>query len=87
LLYDRIVFQKILDSLKSVTAQRTSVVIAHRLSTVVDADEILVLDKGTVVERGRHSQLLSNTNSLYSQLWQKQHEFAFSPMVLDLPKS
>ncbi|HAQ32724.1 MAG TPA: metal ABC transporter permease, partial [Rhodospirillaceae bacterium] len=48
-------------------------VIAHRLSTVVDADEILVLDAGHVVERGRHQELLA-TKGLYEDMWAKQQE-------------
>lgn len=47
--------------------------IAHRLSTVMDADEILVLDSGKLVERGTHSDLLAVPNSLYSKLWEAQH--------------
>ncbi len=47
--------------------------IAHRLSTVVDADQILVLGDGTVIEQGTHYQLLSNPDSLYSELWRKQN--------------
>ena len=66
--------QKILDALKRVTQNRTTIVIAHRLSTVVDADHILVLDKGRVVEEGTHFDLLSMPDSLYSDLWTKQHE-------------
>lgn len=65
-------FQNILEALRRVTAGRTTIVIAHRLSTVVDADQILVLDKGRVVERGTHHQLISNPDSLYTQLWNKQ---------------
>jgi len=53
---------------------RTTVVIAHRLSTVVDADNILVLDQGRVVESGTHLSLVSNPKSFYNKLWRKQHE-------------
>ena len=63
-----------MDALKEATKNRTSICIAHRLSTVVDADEILVLDKGRVVENGTHAQLLSTQNSLYSKLWNTQHK-------------
>ncbi|BFZ09671.1 hypothetical protein BsWGS_12710 [Bradybaena similaris] len=69
---DTITEQNILEALRRVTAGRTTIVIAHRLSTVVDADQILVLDKGCVVERGTHHQLISNPDSLYTQLWNKQ---------------
>ena len=47
--------------------------IAHRLSTVVDADEILVLEKGKVVERGRHQDLLAH-EGLYASMWARQQE-------------
>lgn len=52
---------------------RTVVVIAHRLKTVVDADQILVLDQGHIVERGSHQSLLEQ-NGLYARLWQLQTE-------------
>lgn len=54
------------------TKGRTTIVIAHRLSTVVDADEILVLQNGRVGERGTHYSLMADPNSLYSHLWHKQ---------------
>ncbi|XP_050392679.1 iron-sulfur clusters transporter ABCB7, mitochondrial isoform X3 [Patella vulgata] len=70
---DTITEQNILLALQRVTQGRTTVVIAHRLSTVVDADEILVLQHGRVAERGTHYSLLSNPNSIYTDLWQKQN--------------
>lgn len=47
--------------------------IAHRLSTVMDADEIFVLNGGKIVEKGKHSELLNIPNSFYSKLWDAQH--------------
>jgi ATP-binding cassette subfamily B protein len=58
-------------ALKKVLAGRTSIVIAHRLSTVRDADQILVIDAGRVIEHGRHSQLLAE-EGLYSELYHTQ---------------
>src|ERR1700685_986217 len=52
--------QDIRDALERVSRNRTSLVIAHRLSTIVGADEIIVLDRGAIVERGTHSQLLAS---------------------------
>lgn len=65
--------QNILDALRKATEKRTSIVIAHRLLTVMDADDILVLDQGKLIERGTHESLLSTPNSLYSRLWETQH--------------
>ena len=66
--------QNILASLSEIAKEKTSIFIAHRLSTVVDADEIIVLENGKVRERGNHLTLLSEPASLYSYLWHKQHE-------------
>lgn len=63
--------QAILEGMNAVARRATSLVIAHRLSTVVDADEILVLDAGQIVERGTHESLLEN-KGLYADLWQMQ---------------
>ena len=57
--------------LRSAAANKTTLVIAHRLSTVVDAHEILVLENGTIVERGSHAQLLARGGA-YARMWQLQ---------------
>jgi ATP-binding cassette subfamily B protein len=67
--------REIQSALAAVTRNRTTLVIAHRLSTVVDADEILVLDHGAIVERGRHSDLLAK-NGAYAAMWNRQKEAA-----------
>jgi ATP-binding cassette subfamily B protein len=59
------------DALKRVMAGRTSIVIAHRLSTILAADMILVMDRGKIVERGTHADLLA-LNGLYTQLYETQ---------------
>ncbi len=64
---------EIQDALDSVSRGRTTLVIAHRLSTVINADEILVLAKGVVAERGSHAELLAR-GGLYAALWQRQRE-------------
>ncbi len=60
-------------ALERVSKGRTTLIIAHRLSTVVHADEILVLDKGVIVERGTHEDLLEK-GGLYAALWSRQRE-------------
>ncbi|MBB5049096.1 ATP-binding cassette subfamily B protein [Rhodopseudomonas rhenobacensis] len=65
--------QEIQDALERVSRNRTSLVIAHRLSTIVGADEIIVLDQGRIVERGKHGQLLA-ANGLYASMWNRQRE-------------
>ena len=65
--------QAILKALREVARGHTSLVIAHRLSTVIDADKIIVLDHGEVVEQGTHEQLLDK-RSHYAQLWFAQQK-------------
>ena len=60
-------------ALERVSQGRTTLIIAHRLSTVVHADEILVLDKGVIAERGKHEDLLAR-GGLYAGLWSRQRE-------------
>jgi ABC-type multidrug transport system fused ATPase/permease subunit len=54
------------------TKGRTSIVIAHRLATIVNADKIVVMDKGLIVEQGTHQELLSKTNGYYKKLYESQ---------------
>jgi len=68
---DSVAEQAILTALNAVAAERTSLVIAHRLSTVMDADSILVMDDGQVVERGSHRELLE-AGGAYARLWEQQ---------------
>lgn len=65
--------QEIQASLDFVSKDRTTLVIAHRLSTVINADEIIVLQDGIIAERGAHDELLSQ-NGLYASMWDRQRE-------------
>ncbi|CAI0959630.1 Putative multidrug export ATP-binding/permease protein SAV1866 [Serratia quinivorans] len=64
--------REIQSHLREVSRDHTTLVIAHRLSTVVDADEIIVLEAGEIVERGRHEALLA-ANGRYAAMWQNQY--------------
>ena len=61
----------ILEALSSVAQTHTTLVIAHRLSTITDSDEILVMDKGRIVEQGSHSELLAKSG-VYADMWSLQ---------------
>jgi ATP-binding cassette subfamily B multidrug efflux pump len=63
--------EEILGRLRVVMRQRTSIIVSHRISTVRDADQILVLDSGRIVERGRHDELVGR-DGLYAELYRKQ---------------
>ena len=63
---------QIQEALATALAGRTSIVIAHRLSTIAAADQILVLDQGRIVERGRHDELLA-AGGLYQELYETQY--------------
>lgn len=65
--------QAIQAELENIAQGRTTLVIAHRLSTVMDADEILVMDHGCIVERGTHAQLLTR-EAAYAQMWALQQQ-------------
>lgn len=67
--------REIQSALDTVSKDRTTLVIAHRLSTVVNADEIIVLRGGEIAERGRHAELLAQ-EGLYAQMWNRQREAA-----------
>jgi len=60
-------------AIREMVKEKTLVVIAHKLSTIKNADQILVLDNGKIVERGKHSELLNN-NNLYRKLWNLQQK-------------
>jgi len=73
--------QEILGTLKRLARGRTTLAIAHRLSTIADADRILVLDGGELVEQGTHSALLAK-DGLYSEMWARQASEQSEPLVL-----
>ena len=70
---DSITESYIMSTLNLATKGRTSIIIAQRLSTIVDCDKILVLDHGQVVEAGRHEDLVTDQGSLYYKMWESQH--------------
>ena len=70
--------QSILQAIAEISREQTSLVIAHRLSTIIDADKILVLDQGRVVEEGSHQQLL-RLEGAYARLWEVQQQEVEDP--------
>jgi ATP-binding cassette subfamily B protein len=63
--------EEILSRLKSVMRQRTSIIVSHRISTVRHADRIFVLERGRIVERGTHDELVRH-GGIYADLYRKQ---------------
>ena len=74
--------KEIQKALTQVSANRTTLVIAHRLSTLIDADEILVLERGRVAERGTHRALLA-AGGIYAHMWARQQEAEHAKEVLE----
>ena len=60
------------DALEKLMKGRTSIVVAHRLSTVASMDRIVVLDNGKIIEQGSHEELLKKKNGAYPKLWSRQ---------------
>lgn len=83
---DSVTESEILANLRASAGQRATVIIAHRLSAIRNADEIIVLDKGRITERGTHQQLLSRQGA-YAQLWQLQQQAAQVDGEQPLPES
>ena len=71
---------QIQDSIEKIAVNRTTLIVAHRLSTIMNADEILVLEKGKIVERGSHKALL-NSKGLYAELYRAQFQ-GFLPEII-----
>ena len=67
--------REIQTALQLVSRDRTTLVIAHRLSTVIDADEIIVLNEGEIAERGRHGDLIAR-DGIYAAMWREQQQAA-----------
>ena len=81
---DSVSEREVQQSLAPLLAGRTSVIIAHRLSTIRDADLILVMDRGSIIERGTHDELLAR-NGRYAWLWRAQSRRPTRPVVYNLP--
>ncbi|WP_241781753.1 hypothetical protein [Paenibacillus sp. DMB5] len=70
---DSVTEGQILANLRQVRAGKTNILISHRISSIKEADEIIVLDKGVIAERGTHEQLLTK-GGLYFDIYTEQHE-------------
>ncbi len=64
-------------ALKELGVNRTRMIVAHRLSTVQDADHIVVIQRGRKVEEGKHEELISKPNGIYREMWRRQQDKRF----------
>ena len=83
---DTVTERRIQDAIRIVTQGRTAFVIAHRLSTIVDADVILVVKDGHIVEQGRHGELME-ARGYYYELYTRQQEQLAADMEGDAEQS
>jgi ATP-binding cassette subfamily B protein len=74
--------REIIHNLRHISRTCTTLIIAHRLSTVVHAEQIIVMDRGRIVERGTHAELL-RAGGLFSQMWALQQQRAAEPLASD----
>lgn len=68
----------IIETLRSATAERTTLTVAHRLSSIAHSDLIIVLEKGVIAEVGTHRELVQLPDGVYRRMWQAQNEIAIS---------
>ncbi|MBQ8504730.1 MAG: ABC transporter ATP-binding protein, partial [Clostridia bacterium] len=69
---DNVTEMQIQQSLSELSKGRTTIVVAHRLSTIKNADEIMVITKDGIAERGNHDQLMQQPNGIYAELYNNQ---------------
>ena len=81
-----LIFKVVQDALDAAQEGRTSITIAHRLSTVIHSDVIFVISHGRVIEQGTHAQLLAN-KGLYHKLWSRQAGGLSTPSSSSVVKS
>jgi len=75
---DSLMETQIIESLREVATNRTTLMVAHRLANVVDADCIIVLSDGHILEKGTHDELMTNASSLYARMWEVQRSTGYS---------
>ena len=72
---DSVTEKKIRDAINLISKNKTTIIIAHRLSTLKDVDRILVFENGNIIEDGSHAELLSKEKGYYKRLWDSQNDY------------